>query len=467
MKRKQLYLWHRWLSAVCLLPVLMWCLSGLMHPLMGHFFKISPAEMFLKQAPFETDATAVDLQDLPIDKTEIKDLRLVRVDGQPYYQIQTATGQWQYYSWADGSELVDGDQLYAKQLARYFLGDQTAGIVEIERVDEYTAEYKIINRLLPVYRVAFDRADGMEVYVHTGSSRLGTLNDRLRKGFLWVFSMFHNWDFLGENSYAKKVAVLVFSSLVFVTGVLGLVIFFSTKNATTNTSERMKPRRRHRKLAVAVSIVLLMFSFSGAYHSLQKFEPYDLNGQGPAWATIGVGQLEANPMSAIRQAGTAVRQMSLKVLNGKWYYRIVLAQANTSVVYLSVDRLMPLVNGDLAYATQRAFEIAGQDFPLLAEPELITRFYNEYGFINKRLPVVKVAFDTPDHLTCFVEPSSGIPGAIVRDKNRAEILSFIFLHKYNMFNFLGKGVRDGIMSMASLAVVMIAMSGLWILLKKN
>lgn len=466
MKRKQLYLWHRWLSVLCLLPVLMWCLSGLMHPLMGHFFKLSPAEMFLKQAPFEADTMAISLQDLPIGSAEMQDLRLVRIGDQPYYQIQTATGQWQYYSWADGSELADGDQLYAKQLARYFLGEQTAEIAEIERVDDYTAAYKIINRLLPVYRVSFDRPDGMDVYVHTGSSRLGTINDNLRKGFLWVFSMFHNWDFLGENSYVKKVAVLVFSSLVFVTGVLGLTIFFMTKNAAVSTSERMKPRRRHRKLAVAVSIVLLMFSFSGAYHALQKFEPYDLNGQGPALATIGADQVGADPISAIGQAGAAVRQMSLKVLNGKWYYRLVLAQANASVVYLSVDRLMPLVDGDLAYATQRAFEITGQDLPLISAPELITKFHNEYGFINKRLPVVKVAYDTPDHLTCFIEPSSGIPGAIVRDKNRVEILSFIFLHKYNMFNFLGKSVRDGIMSLASLAVVAIALSGLVILIRK-
>lgn len=463
-KMKQLYKWHRWLSVLCLLPVLMWCFSGLVHPMMAHFFKVSPAQMFLKQQPFSPDSTIVSMLDLSLGGGDIQDIHFVRIAGEPHYQIQYG-GEWKYFGWEGGTELIDGDQVYAQQLARYFLEDSVSSISSIEKVEEYTSEYKIINRLLPVYKVSFDREDGMDVYVHTGSGRLGTLNDNMRKSFLWVFSMFHNWDFLGNDSNLKRVVVLVFSSLVFVTGVIGLVIHFSTKKLPVST-KRLKSRRRHRKLAVAISVVLLMFSFSGAYHALQKFEPYNLNGQGPKPLQLKLEDLKNEPSMAIQSLGMPIKQLSLKQLSGRSYYRIEPVKFGSEAIYVDVEELKTIANGDIAYAIERAGEIAGQSHELLEEPMVISKFTQSYGFINKRLPVVQVAFDTPDHLTCFVEPSSGIPGAIVRDKNRAEILSFLFLHKYHFLDFLGKGTRDAVMSIAALSLVLIALSGVWILVKK-
>ncbi|MDW3211884.1 MAG: PepSY domain-containing protein [Reichenbachiella sp.] len=464
MKKKQLYIWHRWLSVLCLLPVMMWCFSGLMHPMMAHFFKVSPAQMFLKQQPFEADLAMVSIKDLPLPKGNIQDIRFARIANKPYYQIQV-NDEWKYYDWHNGEELEHGDEVYARHLAQYFLGDSTSAISSIEIVEKYTAQYKIINRLLPVYKVAFDREDGIEVYVHTGSARLGTLNDDMRKGFLWVFSMFHNWDFLGDDSNLKRVVVLLFSTLVFITGVMGLVIFFTTKRLSESNA-RMKPRRRHRKLAVAVSIVLLMFSFSGAYHALQKIEPYNLNGHGPSPLKVNLDDLVNEPLDAMLKVVAPFKQISLKELQDELYYRFEPAQFGSEAIYTSVEGLELLDNGDFAYARERAEAIAGQSFELIEEPVAISKFTRAYGFINKRLPVVQIAFDTPDHLTCFIEPSSGIPGAIVRDKNRAEIVSFLFLHKYHFLDFLGKGLRDTIMSLAALSLVVIALSGLWILIKK-
>ncbi len=420
--------------------------------------------MVLKQAAFIADPAMVSLRDLSLQQGEIQDIHLARIAEEAYYQIQI-DGEWKYFNCIDGFELENGDSIYAQQLARYFLGDSTSTIVSIEKVEKYTSEYKVINRLLPVYKVTFDRDDNMDVYVHTGSSRLGTLNDDLRKSFLWVFSMFHNWDFLGADSNLKRLAVLLFSSLVFVTGVMGLVIFFTTKKLATE-NDRIKTRRRHRRLAVSVAIVLLMFSFSGAYHALQKFEPYTLNGQGPEPLHVEVDKLTNEPLAAVFKVGAPIKQISLKQLQGKLYYRMEFAKYGSDAAYLSVQDLQSVENGDVAYAKERAMAIANGNFELIEEPVTISKFSRSYGFINKRLPVVQIAFNTPDHLTCFIEPSSGIPGAVVRDKNRAEILSFLFLHKFNLFNFLGKGARDTIMSLAALSMVAIALSGFWILIRK-
>ena len=43
----------------------------------------------------------------------------------------------------------------------------------------------------------------------------------------------------------------------------------------------------------------------------------------------------------------------------------------------------------------------------LLETKVITDFENrEYGFVNKRLPVVKLAYDTPEKTTYFIETST-------------------------------------------------------------
>nr|GFC18571.1 hypothetical protein [Tanacetum cinerariifolium] len=53
-------------------------------------------------------------------------------------------------------------------------------------------------------------------------------------------------------------------------------------------------------------------------------------------------------------------------------------------------------------------------------PELVTKFAGEYGFVNKRLPVVKLAFDGPGHPALYVEPASGKLAALVTDSDRRE-----------------------------------------------
>lgn len=433
---------------------------------MSNWFRIKPAKRFVMHQGFTIDSTYIKLQLInhPEGQSVINNFRLVHIGGQPYYQTEK-DNSYNYYDAKTGAHLPNGDKVYAKQLARYFLGDKTSEIKSVERIDEFTSEYKIINRLLPAYKVSFKRDDGMDVYVHTPSSRLGTLNNSFRKVYMWFFSMFHNWNFLGKgHSTLKTTVVFVFSVLVFIAGILGLVIYVVNRKkfkARKAKSDKLKPRNRHRKLSVAASLFLLLFAFSGAYHAFQKYEPYVLH-------TL---KLQQNiPLSELSTFNTLdvskpIHSLSLSQIDNDTYYRVRYSGKQGKTDYINIKTLEPLDNGNTKYAINRAIEVSGGKKDKITQTEVITKFGDEYGFINKRLPVVKVDFDTPDHLSAYIETSSGIPGAIIRDKNRYEGLSFAFLHKYHMFDFLGKGIRDSIMALATFLVVLIALTGLVVFIK--
>jgi hypothetical protein len=101
----------------------------------------------------------------------------------------------------------------------------------------------------------------------------------------------------------------------------------------------------------------------------------------------------------------------------------------------------------------------------LGGPELVTRFAGEYGFVNKRLPVVKLAFDMPDHTALYVEPASGRLAALVTDGDRREGLSFAVLHKFFLMDWAGKNVRDAVAILSALGVLVVTLYGFVLLVR--
>lgn len=99
----------------------------------------------------------------------------------------------------------------------------------------------------------------------------------------------------------------------------------------------------------------------------------------------------------------------------------------------------------------------------VASLSTVTDFAGEYGFLNKRLPVLRIELATDDHATVYWEPATGAVAAVVRDPDRYEGYSFGFLHKYHWLDAAGKDVRDAVMALASLLVAVVTMLGcvLW------
>lgn len=263
--KRHLYVWHRRLGVLTCAVVFSWSLSGFFHPLMS-WIKPGPAKMFLKPGPIPQEG--IDLSPGEALRRNrlgtFRDLNIIRFEGRTWYQVRIAdAGPFIYLDARDGSSLENGEARYATWLARQYLQDFSSPVSEVREVREFDTEYKLINRLLPVHRVQFQRGDGMRAFVDTSTGLLGTLIDNTRGRLMWVFSNFHNWNWLGFNEKVRIAGLMTFALLTVAVAISGLLVyaFFwkSLKPATDGAiTHRTNLRMYHRRMGIAVSVTLLM-----------------------------------------------------------------------------------------------------------------------------------------------------------------------------------------------------------------
>jgi hypothetical protein len=103
----------------------------------------------------------------------------------------------------------------------------------------------------------------------------------------------------------------------------------------------------------------------------------------------------------------------------------------------------------------------------LLESKVLTDFESrEYGFVNKRLPVVKLAYDTPEKTTYFIETSTSRLAAKIKSSDMVEGYSFAILHKFLFMDWAGKNIRDLTMVLAALTILIVSVLGFILFLKK-
>lgn len=132
-----------------------------------------------------------------------------------------------------------------------------------------------------------------------------------------------------------------------------------------------------------------------------------------------------------------------------------------------------LEDGALGWAAQLAQTYAaswqaGTDrTPQLASRTWVTRFDEEYGFINKRLPVVRVTLQNdPQHTRYFIEPATGTLAARIDDLDMLEGRCFAWLHKWR-FTEAGKDIRDLLQVLVVLTTIGVALAGLTLFIRRQ
>ncbi|MBU1832582.1 MAG: hypothetical protein KKF24_07785, partial [Gammaproteobacteria bacterium] len=166
--------WHPRLGAVVGLAIIAWGLSGLAHPIIS---RIQPsAEAYLYKLDAFPTADILSIKDAAKRASVTQPLTAVRLlawQKQAYYRLQTESDVI-WLNANSGAVVDNAERDYALFLARHYLGDQHSTIKSLTLQTEFDEDYVFVNRLLPVWRVAFARDDGKRVYVDTASDRLGT-----------------------------------------------------------------------------------------------------------------------------------------------------------------------------------------------------------------------------------------------------------------------------------------------------
>lgn len=508
MLRKNIYRWHRILSLIIALPVVLWAASGFMHPIMT---TIRPrvATQLLTATPLDTGKIKLPLQDA-LQKNSISsfhNFRLVHIDTNWFYQVQkTANEPPLYLSVITGKKLANGDALYAQYLAKLFLegspapaptqyasinhedmmmGDKAAAVAEHDCCDAATAcvlgnengspvsgvallrsfdaEYKFINRLLPVYKVKFDRPDGIRIYVETTQDRFAFAMDNKRAVFDKIFGLFHTWEWMNFLGNGKFYVMALLNILALLTTAMGLYIFFITKTKKPNGKEVVKARNRHRWTSFAICLFTLMFSFSGAYHALAKLKT---DTRADFFTSNQFIAVNAHPDMSRLQAlagNKPISNICIVKIGAESFWQVFtinrqhghnklpaagkdlmknMSVAPPSTFYVNTGTYAVLPNGEEAYARSLATLFSQQPDAAMLHSTLITKFAGEYGFVNKRLPVWKMDYAGNGQERLYIETSTGKLAAKINNSDFAEGYSFSLLHKHEFMAWAGKPVKD-------------------------
>jgi hypothetical protein len=239
--------------------------------------------------------------------------------------------------------------------------------------------------------------------------------------------------------------------LGFLTTVMGLYIFFTTTTKKP-VSQVTRARRNHRYTSLGASLFTLLFTFSGGYHAFSKI------GAGSdecpsiphSFAAIGLDMQKVFADSG----SMAIGNVSLVSFGQRTYWRVVAFNAGKDgpvdlmkdqrvaparVSYIDVRDQSVLPAGDEEYARCLAGKFSGHSLTDIRSLAIITKFTEEYGFVNKRLPVWQVIYG---HEKMYIETSTSTLAAKVTGGDITEGYSFALFHKHHFMDFAGKTTRD-------------------------
>ena len=527
MIRKNIFKWHRTASLIIAIPVIIWAASGFMHPIMT---SIRPKVSTQWLIPKTIDSAhikvplSIALQINHIDS--FRNIRFIHIDTGWFYQVQRTKGEPLYVSTSSGKLLSNGDWLYAQYLAKQFLEGQkkdtsnvppkaqsitkgssgahdccdaaTDCVLNIKKgskvrnvsiLTAFDDEYKYINRILPIYKVSFDRADAIRIYVETTQDRFSFAMDEKRAIFDKIFQLFHTWgwlDFLGKG---KLLIELFFTLLAFLTVFMGIYIFFITKSKKAKGNQVVKTRKGHRITSISIALFTLMFTFSGAFHAFSKLNP-EKKIYAIKEPSFNAGQLDLSFEKLLKAVKKPITNISLVGIDNQLYWQVSTAlkfsKPNKPVsarsdlmkdkqvsppdaIYVNSNDYSLLPDGEVTYAKYLAGLYSKQPASSIVSVIPITKFEGEYGFVNKRLPVFKVSYPSNQNERFYIENSTGKLSARFDDKNIIEGYSFAFLHKHEFLAGFGKPIKDfSTMFWAAAQIAMVAVGlTLWLRIRKR
>lgn len=479
--RRSFYQLHRTVGMVALVPVICWTLSGLLHPFMSNWFRpFIPQEVFkpLTQDKMKPTLTVQQI----LDQNHVGQFRnfsLVNFNSNTWYQVLLTDSNYNYYSAKDGKLLPKGDEAYAVYLTRYFTQDSVSPVKRITLQTKFDSEYQPINHLLPVWKVRLDRPDGMTIYIEAGQSRLGTFNNNTRRVMLGLFEEFHTWQFLGDMG-GERLRIIVLTciiGLLFISLLTGVTVYglfwkrfkeISQKRKAKGGEDKRFVHRFHRQLGLIVSFVMLTFVVSAAFHLLVKLHNIKPVPK-PFEQVITRDQLVQSNLN-LPVADSLIKHISVIKFNNRVYYQVL--EKSKQMAYFDTQNGEELKNGDQQLATYLAnyYRITGNGGAkpenrapasklIIQAPDSITlvkQFNNDYGFINKRLPVEQVSINNENW---YIETATAKLSTKTAGIDRAEGLSFIFLHKYFGMTWAGKDIRDIVTMLAALGILVASLFG--------
>jgi hypothetical protein len=217
-----------------------------------------------------------------------------------------------------------------------------------------------------------------------------------------------------------------------------------------------------------MSVLMLTFTVSGAFHLYISL--YNLKKNSNDYQQlINAQELKLSNLK-LPIADSSILRIGLAKFNDRTYYQILTDKKQ--VRYIDATNGEELQDGDARFArflanyykTEGSGSIKQKTYARTVVTP-VKQFTNDYGFINKRLPVQQVSY--PNDGDWYIETTSAKLATKVDGTDRAEGLTFIFLHKFFWMTWAGKDIRDIVSMLAALGILVVSLLGLTAFVKNK
>lgn len=466
---------HRRLGLILGVFVLFWAMTGMLHPIMT----ATQPQAVQRMPPLQQ----LDLRHaIPAPEvlraqqiTTFHELQTIQLHPQQfaYRVLKPHQNIADYYDVKTGLPIEGAEPYVAKQLAMWYTGLKAQNIISTRLITKFSDDYPSVNRLLPVWQVQFD--NGLRAYVEPSQSRLATLSNDRKMWLSRIFRLGHTWTWNDHVFSVPSILMKLVLIGVLVLIVMGIRLFFTVKRRQTRSSKLNFSRVVHRYLAIVLSVFLLLWVSSGFYHIWQKKTDiqtipsifYTQNLSLSAWHEATkqpIQRLNLVP-SAISNKQSIAAWFIVPLTKSSGLQGAMTAEHDHNSTHQHVDIpviLRDAISGEklnlLAQMRQLAANYLNQPLHDVDEGRWITQFEGEYGFINKRLPVVKVQTHADDQLRLYIEPSTGAIAASINQADALEGWSFAYLHKWAGLP-LSREIRDILLGITAGMITLIVIFG--------
>ncbi|WP_343579253.1 PepSY domain-containing protein [Acinetobacter sp.] len=481
---KKLLSLHRSFGMVLGVLVLLWSLTGVLHPIMS---ATQPQPVKRMPPPQQLDLThALAATDVLKQHhiSQFSALQVIELEAQhtAYRILQPNQKMAEYYDSQTGQLLSDAEQQDAERLARWYTGLSQQEIVSSQLITGFSDDYPSVNRLLPVWRVDFQ--NGLRAYVDPAQARLATLSNDQKMWMAKIFRLGHTWTW-GDQAWTgqailMQIALIGILCMIF----MGIGLFFKIHNRHNHRLGQKSVRFLHRYLGISLSVFILLWVLSGFYHIWQK-KP-DIKNLQPVFHTADLStgvwqQITQQPIQRLdlvpitfsqtyTRAAWMIQAIGPSPLQGSMTAASKVHDHHASHTAAPAIQFVDVDNGKALDILNQSKQLAASYLALQPEQvqqtSWVTSFGGEYGFINKRLPVIKVETRLENQLRLYIEPSSGMIAAQVTQQDALEGFSFAYLHKWTWLP-IDKTLRDIILGTIAGLVALLTVLGFLVQLLKR
>jgi len=467
--------WHRLAGWVGGIALILFGLSGISHPLMT-WFGPQQAVFFPPQGQFSRAEIAA-IPDV-LSTNQIYRAQLVKVTPTVRGNLLQVSGEdglsRRYFDLNSGVEYPNFDRHQGEWLARYYTGFVDTPIATMTLQTHFDSAYPPVNRLLPVWRVTFDREDNLSVFVHTELNALASITNDTKTLQQTLFRNFHSFQWLSDWEPLRVAVLSVLTLALAALSISGMAMVFALPSRRISSGKR----RWHRHLAFALWLPLLAFSISGFYHLLHHAGEQQPPGMAygkpiaidsmPLIKEAEAPWLDGRPLNSITLITDAQGQMLYRLAepNGNPGQRVehhgrfdgTATEKAARFINATTGNLSPVTDEEMAtFAAAQYLAISPHQ---ITRSEIITRFSSEYDFRNKRLPVWRVDYQGERSGSVFIDPANLVLVDSTNNADRFEGLSFSHLHKWNFLTaFTGREIRDSLMVLVIIVALAFAVLG--------